>query len=88
MVGWSTQGGGKAVVQVSQAPHWCIQGGLVEHVTHKGGAANYLCMPDDPDYLSYQSGVQGYSYVYRVEYWTYEGPLRAVHDHNVPCAVC
>jgi len=20
---------------------------------HKGGAANYLCMPDDPDYLHY-----------------------------------
>ena len=58
------------------------------HHTHKGGAANYLCMPDDPDYLSYQSGVQGYNYVYGVEYWTYGGPLRAVHDHNVPCAVC
>ena len=26
---------------------------------HKGGAVNYLCMPDDPDYLSYQPGVQG-----------------------------
>ena len=25
----------------------------------KGGAANYLCMPDDPDYLSYKPGVQG-----------------------------
>ena len=21
---------------------------------HKGGAANYLCMPDDPDYLHYR----------------------------------
>ena len=44
-------------------------------------------MPDNPDYLSYQSGVQGYSPVYRTEYKSHQGPLRAVHDHNVPCAV-
>ena len=58
---------------------------------HKGGAANYLCMPDYPDYLSYKSGVQGYSYVYGAEYETHEtggGPLSAVNQHNVPCAVC
>jgi len=55
----------------------------------KGGAANYLCMPGDPDYLRYESGVQGYSYVYGVEYDSYRGqPLSAVHNHNVPCAVC
>ena len=34
MVGWSTQGGGKVVVQVSQAPHWCMQEELVEHGLH------------------------------------------------------
>ena len=55
---------------------------------HTGGAANYLWMPDDPDYLSYQPEVQGYSYVYGAEYQTLGGPLGAVHDHNVPCAVC
>ena len=56
---------------------------------HKGGAVNYLCMPDDPDYLSYQPGVQGYNYVYGVEYETFTGlPLSAVFEHNVPCAVC
>ena len=27
---------------------------------HKGGAANYLCLPNDPDHLQYQSGVQLY----------------------------
>ena len=53
--------------------------------THKGGAANYLCMSDDPDYLSYTPGVQGYSYVYGAEY---KRPLQAVYHHNVPCAVC
>jgi len=36
----------------------------------KGGAANYLCMPNDPDYLHYQSRAQRYNYVYGVEYQT------------------
>ena len=59
--------------------------------SHTGGGANYLCMPNDPDYLTYQPGVQGASYVYGTEYQTggpWVGPLQAVHDHNVPCAVC
>ena len=56
--------------------------------TDKGGAANYLCMPEDPDYLSYSPGVQGYSYVYGAEYQSHHGPLSAVYNHNVPCAVC
>ena len=55
---------------------------------HTGGGANHLCMPTDPDYLAYQPGVQGWSYVYGVEYQPYAGPLKAVHRHNVPCAVC
>ena len=55
---------------------------------HIGGGANYLCMPNDPDYLQYSPGVQRLSYVYGAEYWTTGGPLRVVHDHNVPCAVC
>ena len=55
---------------------------------HKGGAANYLCMPDDPDYLSYTPGVQGHSYVYGAEYESRSGPLQTVYEHNVPCAVC
>ena len=58
------------------------------HYTHKGGAVNYLCMPDDPDYLSYQPGVQGNDYVYGAEIHTGAGPLSAVDKHNVPCAVC
>ena len=34
MVGWSTQGGGKVLVQESQVPHWCMQGGLGGLVEH------------------------------------------------------
>ena len=56
--------------------------------SHKGGAANYLCMPDVPDYLRYRSGVQGSNYVYGVEYETSQGPLSSVYDRNAPCAVC
>ena len=36
VVGWSTQGGGKLAVQVSQELSWCMQGGLVEPTTIKG----------------------------------------------------
>ena len=55
---------------------------------HTGGGANHLCMPNDPDYLTYQPGVQGFSPVYGAEYHSFSGPLQGVHDHNVPCAVC
>ena len=59
------------------------------HYQHGGGAANYLCMPDDPDHLQYESGVQGYSYVAGVEYWYASHPsLSSFNYHNVPCAVC
>ena len=57
-----------------------------------GGATNYLCMPDDPDYLQYAAGVQGLSYVYGVEYGPAPGqPFLVqpnVYGHNVPCAAC
>ena len=57
--------------------------------SHMGGGANYLCLPNDPEYLEYQPGVQGLSPVYGAEYQMVGGePLRAVKDHNVPCAVC
>ena len=54
---------------------------------HRGGAANYVCMPNDPQYnLAYRSGVQGLSYVYGTEY---ESPVVSGRDeHNAPCAVC
>ena len=55
---------------------------------HRGGGANYLCMPKDPEYsrtVRYRSGTQGYAYVYGSEY---ESPLQGGHNNNVPCAVC
>ena len=54
----------------------------------KGGASNYLCMPEDPDYSEYTAGVQGSSPVYGSEYHTY-GPFENLaNNHNVPCALC
>ena len=59
------------------------------YYSHAGGAANYLCLPDDPDYdlQVTRAGVQGYSKLYGVEYEN-PAPNNAQHDFNVPCAVC
>ena len=58
----------------------------------RGGGANYLCLPEQPQYSTYTAGVQGgRAYLYGAEYQTRggdNGPLRSFHDHNVPCAVC
>ena len=52
----------------------------------QGGGANYLCMPEDPEYtLRFTTGVRGQSYVFGAEY---QRSIPSVHDHNVPCAVC
>ena len=58
------------------------------HYQTQGGASNYLCMPDDPEYGQFTAGVQGWSVVYGTEMESRDGPLRAFHNQNVPCAVC
>ena len=59
------------------------------HYTHTGGGANYLCLPPDPEYGEYVAGVQNRGLLYGAEYETGTFHfLRAVHDYNVPCAVC
>ena len=59
------------------------------HHDHSGGAANYLCLPNNPQYGSYGSGAQSGSYVYAAEYTGFSGqPMRGVHDHDAPCAIC
>ena len=59
------------------------------HWNEDGGGVNYLCMPNDPDYVTeaVRPGVQGWSYIYGVEY-EHPAPNSAQWDHNVPCAVC
>ena len=50
-----------------------------------GGAADYLCLPDDPDYVRYTNGVQGRrAYLYGAEYEGWENaPLSSILHHNV-----
>ena len=50
-----------------------------------GGGANYLCITEDPQYLSSTVPSQ-YSSIHGAEY---QVPVfGSLHDHNVPCAVC
>ena len=55
--------------------------------SHDGGGANYLCMPEDPDFtLLHRPGVRNQSYILGTEY---EGsPLQGTTHHSAPCAVC
>ena len=56
--------------------------------TRTGGATNTLCLPDDPEYSQYRSGVQNYSPLRGVEYQGTSETLGSVSQHNIPCAVC
>ena len=58
-----------------------------------GGAANLLCMPEDPQYsnATYISGIQGAAYVYGTQYEipSSEGLISNINNrHTVLCAVC
>ena len=64
------------------------------HYQNSGGGANRLCLPENPQYLDYQSGFQGTGYMHGAEYESYGSralgnqPFRSMHNRNVPCAVC
>ena len=48
-----------------------------------------MCLPNDPDHLQYQSGVQGHTYIGGVEnYYAGFPSLSSLTYHNVLCAVC
>ena len=54
-----------------------------------GGAANLLCLPDDPEYSRYEGGVQSYSPLMGAEYAANTNqPFGGKSSHNIPCAVC
>ena len=56
------------------------------YASHGGGGANYLCLPNDPQYRSSTFNHDTLIItVYGAEYeWWGDG----LHDQNVPCAVC
>ena len=59
------------------------------HYNQKGGTSDYLCLPEEPEYLAYKPGVQGDSPIHGAEYETWDNrPLSHVDDHNAPCVIC
>ena len=53
----------------------------------RGGGANMLCLPENPAYATYYSGVHGYSTLGAVEYEGFT-QLKGVRNENAACAVC
>ena len=59
------------------------------HFNSQGGSAEYICLPDNPDYLTGRNGVSGYSPLHGAEYQSHPpSHLEHLLNHNVPCAVC
>ena len=56
------------------------------HYTQSGGGANFLCLPEQPDYTTLNTNIRGTnSEIFGTEY---EFPIIGIQDHGVPCAVC
>ena len=53
----------------------------------RGGGANMLCLPENPTYATYYSGVNGDSTLGAVEYEGFT-QLKGVRNENAACAVC
>ena len=50
-----------------------------------GGTNDYLCLPEEPQYLEYEPGVRGSSLIHGAEYEARSNqPLGDVDDHNSP----
>ena len=57
----------------------------------RGGAAEKVCMPEDPNYTSETAGLSSeHNQMFGSEYQFNAGPqnLRGLYQYNVPCAVC
>ena len=54
----------------------------------QGGTNDYLCLPEEPEYMDFTSDVQGWSPIHGAEYQTNGGPLIQPKNQNVPCVVC
>ena len=62
-----------------------------ERYSNKGGAAEYVCLPETPKYGKYRDGVQSASgFMYGAEYENYFDAFTKSgrFNHEVPCAVC
>ena len=61
-----------------------------EFYNHSGSVVNYLCLPHNPKYGTYNNARQVSGYVYGAEYQVNAfNPFRKnLHDYDAPCAVC
>lgn len=62
-----------------------------EYYNHYGGGANYVCVPEVPDYLNYKPGRQNTAFIFGAEYEVNTfNPLSKghLHDHDAPCVSC
>ena len=91
---WLTPGGGGPLVQTTLKLSWSTLEELGERASYRaqGGAAEVICLPDDPDYINgsidlsftvYKSVVQGAEYEINIG-----SPIVHLHEQNAPCAVC
>lgn len=60
------------------------------YYSYWGGAAERVCMPEDPDYLDDTAGFSVSSHIYGAEYEfsSSSGPHANLLNYNVPCALC
>ncbi len=58
------------------------------YYNNKGGSAEYLCLPDEPEYASKRAIGNTLTHVSRLYGTEYEFPINGVHDHGAPCALC
>ena len=57
------------------------------HATQKGGGANMLCLPDNPEHLPNSNTAADHSILYGAEY--HLGNIKPqANNQNAPCAVC
>ena len=57
------------------------------HFHKHGGAANLLCLLNNPEYSTYGSGVNNYAPLRGAEYRGSGQPVCSVNSRNIPCAV-
>ena len=57
------------------------------HYNHKGGGAQYLCLPKAPEYWSFGAGTStAQAFIYGAEYHIHHYP--DFYDHTAPCSMC
>ena len=61
-----------------------------EYYNHPGGGANYVCMPEVPQYLNYKPGRQNTAFIVGTEYQVSSfNPLsKYLNDQDAVCAAC